>query len=180
MEFEPAKQATAGPHVTLVLGGARSGKSRHAQQLAEAAAERRIFIATAEAFDDEMRDRIAHHRAARGAGWETIEAPYALADAIREASGPDRVILIDCLTIWASNLLLSDSDIGAATDDLVAALADIPCPVILVANEVGLGIVPDNALARRFRDVAGLLNQRIGASADQVLFMAAGLAMKLK
>jgi len=167
-------------HSLLVLGGARSGKSRYAQARAEATGLDRCFIATAQAFDDEMHDRIARHQQDRDALWQTVEAPMALADAIRAHATPRRVLLVDCLTLWTSNLLLADRDIDAATDDLVAAIAAAPGPIILVANEVGLGIVPDNALARRFRDAAGLLNQRVAATVREVQFLAAGLPLTLK
>lgn len=167
-------------HSLLVLGGARSGKSRYAQARAEATGLDRCFIATAQAFDDEMHDRIARHQQDRDALWHTVEAPMALADAIHANAAPSRVLLVDCLTLWTSNLLLADRDIDAATDDLVAAIATAPGPIILVANEVGLGIVPDNALARRFRDAAGLLNQRVAATVREVQFLAAGLPLTLK
>jgi adenosylcobinamide kinase/adenosylcobinamide-phosphate guanylyltransferase len=127
-----------------------------------------------------MRDRIARHRADRAQGWDTVEAPVDLTDAVSRHSRPDTVLLVDCLTLWTSNLLLADHDIPAATDALIAALRTAPGPVILVANEVGLGIVPDNALARRFRDAAGTINQQVAAAADEVVFVAAGLPLKLK
>lgn len=164
----------------LVLGGARSGKSSYAQSRAEALAGELRFVATAQAFDAEMADRIARHRADRGPRWSTIEAPVELAAAIRAESGEDRVLLVDCLTLWTSNLLLAGHDIAAATGELVKSVSDAPGPLILVANEVGLGIVPDNALARRFRDEAGRVNQRIAAAASEVVFIAAGLPLRLK
>lgn len=167
----------------LVLGGARSGKSRHAQALAEAwvaDGAPLVFIATAQAFDGEMSDRIARHQADRDARWTTVEAPNALAAAIRKADGADAVLLVDCLTLWASNLLLAEADDPAAVDDLVAAISASTGRVVLVANEVGLGIVPDNALARRFRDWAGTINQRVAAAVDRVDFIAAGLPLRLK
>lgn len=164
----------------LVLGGARSGKSRHAQACAEADGGARVFIATAQPFDAEMVDRIAHHRADRDARWRTVEAPLELAAAIRDADAADTVLLVDCLTLWASNLLLSDGDPDAATDALVAAMADVRGRLVLVSNEVGWGIVPDNALARRFRDVAGRINQRVAARADRVELIVAGLPIALK
>lgn len=167
-----------GGRIRLVLGGARSGKSRHAQVLAEAAPAPHLFVATAQAFDAEMAGRIARHRAERGAGWRTVEAPYDLAAAIGAAQGG--TVLVDCLTLWTSNLLLGDADLDAATDALLAALADTPAHVVLVSNEVGWGIVPDNALARRFRDVAGRVNQRVAAAADRVDLVVAGIAMHLK
>ncbi|MEG8040633.1 bifunctional adenosylcobinamide kinase/adenosylcobinamide-phosphate guanylyltransferase [Sphingomonas sp. LR60] len=164
--------------IRLVLGGARSGKSRHAQALAEVCAAPWRFIATAQAFDAEMAERIAHHRDDRSAAWTTIEVPLALAEAI--AAVDDGVLLVDCLTLWTSNLLLADADIDAATEALVAALGGSRARIVLVSNEVGWGIVPDNALARRFRDVAGRVNQRIAAAADRVDLVVAGLPMSLK
>ncbi|MEH3038098.1 MAG: bifunctional adenosylcobinamide kinase/adenosylcobinamide-phosphate guanylyltransferase [Sphingomonas adhaesiva] len=165
---------------TLVLGGARSGKSRHAQALAESAGGPLTFVATAQGFDDEMRDRIARHRADRDARWHTVEAPTDLAAALRAADAPGATILVDCLTLWTSNLLLADADIPAACDALLAALADARATVILVANEVGWGIVPDNALARAFRDAAGIVNQRVAAAVPRVHLIVAGLPLVLK
>lgn len=164
----------------LVLGGARSGKSRFAQARAEALPGELVYLATAQAFDDEMRERIALHRADRGARWSTVEAPLDLADMITACSTPDKVVLVDCLTLWASNLMLAERDTAAATARLVRAVAAARGPIILVANEVGLGIVPDNALARRFRDVAGEINQAVAGIADSVIFVAAGLPLVLK
>lgn len=166
--------------VAFILGGARSGKSRRALALAEAAAPRRVFIATAEAFDAEMADRIARHKAERDASWTTVDAPRDLPDAIRRTTAPDRVVVADCLTLWATNLLLGEADLDAATRDLEAALAAAAGPLLLVSNEVGLGIVPDNALARRFRDVAGRINQAAAAGAGLVEFVAAGLPLVMK
>ena len=164
----------------LVLGGARSGKSRYAQTRAEALDGDLVFVATAQALDDEMTGRIARHRADRGPRWITVEAPVELAAAVRAESREDRVLLIDCLTLWTTNLLLAERDIPAAAEALIAAVTDAAGPLILVANEVGLGIVPDNALARRFRDEAGRVNQQIAAAVDGVVFVAAGLPLKLK
>lgn len=164
--------------LTLVLGGARSGKSRHAEALIERLPPPWIYIATAQALDEEMRARIAEHRARRGSKWETIEAPLDLAAALaRSGSAPT---LVDCLTFWLSNVMLGERDVQRAMAQLDAALDARQAPTVLVANEVGLGIVPDNALARRFRDEAGRLNQRLAARADCVLFMVAGLAMTAK
>ena len=167
------------PQLTLVLGGARSGKSRHAEALIEALPAPWAYIATAQAYDDEMRERIAEHRARRPAGWQTIDAPLDLAEAIA-AQPAGRPILVDCLTLWLTNLLLAERDIAIATGELVAACREASGPVVLVSNEVGLGIVPDNALARRFRDEAGRLHQRLAAQAGRVVFMVAGLPMQVK
>lgn len=160
---------------TLILGGARSGKSRHAESLFPTTPRR--YVATAQPFDDEMRDRIARHQAARGQ-WITREAPLDLADALREH--PATPALVDCLTLWLSNLLLADRDSAAEFDALDAALDARAAPTVLVSNEVGLGIVPDNALARRFRDEAGRLHQRLAARAQTVIFVVAGLPMRVK
>ncbi|MBB5710951.1 bifunctional adenosylcobinamide kinase/adenosylcobinamide-phosphate guanylyltransferase [Sphingomonas xinjiangensis] len=162
----------------LVLGGARSGKSRHAQALAEARGGELVFVATGQAFDDEMRDRIARHQADRDGRWRTVEAPLDLAEAIGDVSG--HTVLVDCLTLWTSNLLLDEADWENATARLIEAIQAHHGTLILVANEVGLGIVPDNALARRFRDMAGTINQRVAAAVDRVHFLAAGLPLALK
>lgn len=159
----------------FVLGGARSGKSRHAEAVAEAFGTDLTFIATAQAFDDEMADRIARHRADRDSRWATIEAPLALGDAIRSADTPQGLVLVDCLTLWTSNLLIGDHDADAALTALLDAIDAIEGRLILVANETGLGIVPDNALARRFRDLAGTINQRVAARVDAVDFVVAGI-----
>ena len=164
----------------LVLGGARSGKSRYAQQRAEALPGELIFVATAQALDAEMAARIARHRADRGARWRTIEAPLDIAAAIAAEARPERVVLVDCLTLWASNLMFAERDHREHAGQLAEAIANAAGPVILVANEVGLGIVPDNALARRFRDVAGEINQIVAASVEEAVFMAAGLPLQLK
>lgn len=164
----------------LVLGGARSGKSRRAEALAEASGRALIYIATAEALDDEMRERIACHRASRAEGWRTVEAPRALAAAIAAEDASDRVLVIDCLTLWLSNLLIADDDLEAAGDALAAEVVRLRGEIIFVSNEVGFGIVPDNALARRFRDAAGRLNQRIAAACDAVELVVAGIPVKVK
>ena len=163
---------------TLFLGGARSGKSRLAQAAAEALPGALVYIATATAGDDEMADRIARHRDDRGERWRTVEAPLMLAAAMR-AAGP-AIVLVDCLTLWLSNLMLGDHDTDAATMDLIAAIRETTGPLFLVGNEVGLGIVPDTPLGRRFRDAAGRLNQQVAATVDRVQFVAAGLSMRLK
>ncbi len=170
----------AGDRTLLVLGGARSGKSAHAQRLAEACGGDLRYIATAQAFDGEMQDRIARHRQDRDDRWRTIEAPVDLAGAIAGADAAGVVLLIDCLTLWASNLLLAELDATAALASLIDMLRETRGRIILVSNEVGLGIVPDNALARRFRDLAGTINQAVAAAADRVHFIAAGLPLVLK
>ena len=166
--------------LTLILGGARSGKSARAQALAEAAGRRRCYVATAEAFDDEMTQRIAAHQAARGAGWSTLEVPLDLADAISGAGQASDVVLIDCLTLWLSNLMHHERDIADETGRLLTAARACPVPVIAVSNEVGLSIVPENPLARAFRDAQGRLNQDVAGAADIVELVTAGLPLKLK
>ncbi|WP_445502524.1 bifunctional adenosylcobinamide kinase/adenosylcobinamide-phosphate guanylyltransferase [Microvirga sp. G4-2] len=164
----------------LVLGGARSGKSRTALELAEASSETRILIATAQGFDDEMRERIAHHRSERNPSWETVEAPLDLIAALRANAGPDRIVLVDCLTLWLSNLLMNERDPSREVDALVDALTGIAGPVVLVSNEVGQGIVPATALGCSFRDHQGRLNQRIAEACDAVVLVAAGCPVLLK
>ena len=169
------------PPVTLVLGGAGSGKSAHAEALVREAGRPAVYIATAQAFDDEMAAKIAAHRARRDAAdWRTVEAPLDLCDALEAADGPDAVILVDCLTLWLSNLMAADRDVAAETERLVATLRGLSGVAVLVANEVGLGIVPDNAVARAFRELHGRLNQSVAAAADRVVFVAAGLPLTLK
>ncbi|QAY77513.1 bifunctional adenosylcobinamide kinase/adenosylcobinamide-phosphate guanylyltransferase [Sphingosinicella sp. BN140058] len=164
----------------FVLGGARSGKSRYALERAEARGLEPVFIATAQAFDAEMRERIALHQAERSGAWTSIEAPLALTGAIERTASPHRIVLVDCLTLWVSNLMLAGQDSATAFVGLVSALDKRAGPVILVSDEVGLGIVPDNKLARDFRDLAGTLNQRVAAVADEVQFVAAGLPLRMK
>jgi adenosylcobinamide kinase / adenosylcobinamide-phosphate guanylyltransferase len=173
-------QAGALPRLTLVLGGARSGKSRYAERLVETAASCGTYCATAEPGDAEMAARIAVHRARRGSFWRTVEAPLLLADAIMEEARPDRPVLVDCLTLWLSNLILAGARLDEEIVTLCEALRDAAGPVVLVANEVGLGLVPETPLGRRFRDAAGWLNQDIAALADRVVFVAAGLPLVLK
>jgi adenosylcobinamide kinase/adenosylcobinamide-phosphate guanylyltransferase len=155
--------------VTLVLGGARSGKSAFAQRAAEAVAagERPVLIATGQAFDDEMRERIARHQADRGDAWRTIEAPMDLADALNEL-GKHEVVVVDCLTLWLSNHMLADRDLATERSGLIEAVASCPARLWLVSNEVGWGVVPETALGRRFRDEAGRLHQDLAAVADEV------------
>jgi adenosylcobinamide kinase/adenosylcobinamide-phosphate guanylyltransferase len=162
-----------------VLGGARSGKSAFAENLITATGRRRIYIATAEAWDDEMRDRIARHRQDRGDGWETVDAPLDLSAALA-AIPADAAVLVDCATLWLTNHMLAGHDLAAETGQLLASLAACAAPVAVVSNEVGWGIVPDNALARRFRDAQGRLNQLLAAQADLVVGVMAGLPFALK
>ena len=164
----------------LVLGGARSGKSRIAQEWAETASGTRVFIATAQALDDEMRERIARHRSERDSSWRTEEAPLALADAIRANARPGQAVLVDCLTLWLSNVMLDGRDAKVEADALVDAVRKAEGPVLLVSNEVGQGIVPATALGRSFRDEQGRLNQRIAEACDAVVFVAAGCPVLLK
>jgi adenosylcobinamide kinase/adenosylcobinamide-phosphate guanylyltransferase len=172
------------PAITLVLGGARSGKSRHAEALvrthADAIGLQPVYIATAEAGDGEMAERIAEHQARRGACWQTEEAPLALGDAVAACTNNGQPVLIDCLTLWLSNIMLAGLDIAAETASLLDCLGSAPGSIVCVANEVGLGIVPDTALGRAFRDHAGRLNQQLAARADRVDFIAAGLPITLK
>jgi adenosylcobinamide kinase/adenosylcobinamide-phosphate guanylyltransferase len=170
------------PRATLVVGGARSGKSVYAERMIDAArtghGANPLYIATAEARDVEMAERIRLHRARRGSAWQTIEEPFDLVSVLGANTG--RIILVECLTLWLTNLLLAEKDIAAERERLAAAVAELAGPVVLIANEVGLGIVPENALARRFRDEAGLLNQAIAQTCQRVIFMAAGLPMVMK
>jgi adenosylcobinamide kinase/adenosylcobinamide-phosphate guanylyltransferase len=172
-------QQTLAASFTLVTGGARSGKSRFAEGVVRRFDRPLVYIATAEAWDDEMRARIDAHRADRGAGWQTLEAPVDLAGAL-ETVAPDAAVLVDCATLWLTNILLADRDIAAETDRLLASIAACPSPVVIVTNEVGWSIVPENALARRFRDEQGRLNQRLAAAAGGVAVVVAGLPLWLK
>lgn len=164
--------------ITLVLGGARSGKSRHAESLFGGLAGKPVYIATAQAFDAEMHQRILTHQQRRDDRWTAIDAPIDLPEALLEAG--DAPVLVDCLTLWLSNLLLGEHDIEAAFGRLETALDQRDGITVLVSNEVGMGIVPENALGRAFRDHQGILNQRIAQAADHVVFVAAGLPMSLK
>lgn len=165
--------------VTLVLGGARSGKSRYAEALIAKSPKPWVYVATAEARDEEMAERIAAHKARRAEGWQTIEAPHDLADAVKQAS-PNAAVLVDCLTLWLSNLMEGSFDIDAQIARLQESLKERSGPTVLVSNEVGLSIVPDNAFARRFRDLQGVLNQRMAAQAARVVMMVAGIAIAMK
>ena len=167
---------------TLVLGGARSGKTAFALRSAQALAGRDrplVLIATAEALDEEMTERIAHHRLERGDRWRTVEAPLALPRAVSQCEAAD-VVVVDCLTLWISNLMHGGHNVAARSLDLVSALAASPAEVFVVSNEVGQGIVPDNALARRFRDEVGRAHQALAEAAAAVVFVTAGLPQRLK
>ncbi|MBI1238626.1 MAG: bifunctional adenosylcobinamide kinase/adenosylcobinamide-phosphate guanylyltransferase [Alphaproteobacteria bacterium] len=163
----------------LVLGGARSGKTARAMHHASGLAER-VYLATAEGRDDEMRARIAEHRAARDASWETIEVPLDLPGAITAHAGAGRAVVVDCLTLWLSNLMERGAPLDAATTTLIGAVTRAPGRVILISNEVGLGLVPETPLGRAFRDAQGRLNQAVAAAVERVEFMAAGLPLTLK
>ncbi len=167
------------PHL-LIIGGQRSGKSRYGQAAIEASGKVPVYIATATAGDDEMRDRIAAHRSTRGANWLTIEEPLELPAAVAEAARPDRAILVDCLTLWLSNLFAAARPLEAEIGRLTDALAGSSSAVALISNEVGSGIIPDNELARRFADGLGTLNQRVAAAVHQVVLMTAGLPRLIK
>jgi len=162
----------------LVLGGARSGKSAYAEARLQRAPGPWVYIATAQIWDDEMRQRVAGHRARRTAGWHTVEEPLDLAGALDRAAGAP--VLVDCLTLWLTNLILAEHDVAAATADLLAVCARRVAPTVLVGSEVGLGIVPDNALARRFRDEAGLLHQAVGRVVDDIVLCVAGYPLAVK
>lgn len=167
------------PNLTLVLGGAASGKSAYAEMLCTQSGRAKIYIATAQVFDDEMAVKVAKHLDQRGTDWTTIEAPLDVASALAKATKDD-VVLIDCATLWLTNVILGDHDLDAQTDLLLAALSSCAAPVIIVSNEVGQGIVPDNALSRRFRNAQGQLNQTIAVRADTVVAVMAGLPLALK
>jgi adenosylcobinamide kinase / adenosylcobinamide-phosphate guanylyltransferase len=166
------------PMIHLVIGGARSGKSSYAEQQALESGLAVTYVATSEVRDAEMAERIAHHRNRRPAEWHTVEEPLLLADTLRRAAATDTCVMVDCLTLWLTNALLGERE--EEIDRLLAALPGLPGRILLVSNEVGWGIVPENALARRFRDEQGRLNQRIAAIADEVTLVAAGLPLSLK
>ena len=165
---------------TLVFGGARSGKSLFAERLVTESGLAPVYIATAEARDGEMESRIATHRQRRGAEWTTLEEPFDLAGMIAREARPDRALLVDCLTLWLSNHYFAEHDIEAETRGLNDAIAGLVGPVVLVSNEVGFGIVPENRLSRDFRDAQGRLNQSIAAACDRAILVAAGLPLVLK
>ena len=165
---------------TLVLGGARSGKSAFAESLVRDSGLARIYLATATAEDDEMKARVAQHRTQRGDGWTTIEEPLALVDALTREATRGRAVLVDCLTLWLSNLMMAERDPDVEARRLTRFLGVAKYPVVFVSNEVGLGLVPDTPLGRRFRDAQGRLNQLVAACVPNVVFIAAGLPLWLK
>jgi len=169
--------------IIFITGGARSGKSAFAEGLAAKADGRRAYVATAQALDAEMVARVEQHRKRRGDAWDTYEEPLAVAELLRKLEGRCGLLLLDCLTLWLSNVMArqeNDETVLSQCDDLVAALRTFPGTCIVVSNEVGLGIVPDNPLARRFRDLAGIINQRMAKAADEAYFIAAGMPVRMK
>lgn len=169
-----------GARTALVLGGARSGKSRFAERLVEETGLEKLYIATGAALDAEMGERIALHRDRRGDSWRTIEEQLDLAGVLTAESRPDKVILVDCLTLWLSNLFFADKDIAAESSRLCDVLPGLAGPVVFVSNEIGMGIVPENRLSRSFRDAQGRLNQDMAEFCTSVVFVAAGLPLLLK
>lgn len=167
------------PKLSFVLGGAASGKSDMAERLVAGYGLPKLYLATAQGLDDEMRAKIAAHRASRGAGWETREAPLTLPEAIAQAPA-GRAVLVDCLTMWLSNLILADHPLEPAFGALVSALRGADGPLVVVSNEVGGGLVPETALGRRFRNAQGRLNRLVAAEADPVIGVMAGLPFALK
>lgn len=165
---------------SLVLGGARSGKSAFAEKLVLGSGLKPVYVATGRALDEEMSERIAIHQDRRGKAWETVEEPLALADALRQCAVSDRAVLVDCLTLWVTNLMMAEADVMRECEELIATLPELKAPVLFVSNEVGLGIVPENAMAREFRDLAGSVNQRLAIACEKAWFVAAGLPIELK
>ncbi|HMK56461.1 MAG TPA: bifunctional adenosylcobinamide kinase/adenosylcobinamide-phosphate guanylyltransferase [Dissulfurispiraceae bacterium] len=170
----------SGGSITFVLGGSRSGKSSFALSRASKLAGSKAFIATAQAFDEEMKDRIERHKSERPAEWKTFEEPLSVPKLIADAGGRYGVVLVDCLTLWLSNLLMNGTDVEEEIESLLLSVAPCPSSLFIVSNEVGMGIVPDNALARRFRDMAGTLNRCIAEVADDVFLVVAGIPVKIK
>jgi len=169
--------------IYFITGGARSGKSAFAEKLAGDIPGKRAYLATAQALDAEMVARIEHHRLRRGSAWDTYEEPLAIAELLKKLSGRYEVVLLDCLTLWLSNIMArtgSNDEISARVDELTSGLRDFAGACIVVSNEVGLGIVPDNPLARRFRDLAGFANQKLAQASDEAYLLAAGIPMKIK
>lgn len=165
---------------TFVLGGARSGKSAFAENLVLKSGLKAVYLATGRAFDDEMVERIESHQTRRGEDWMTVEEPLALVDALQQSSHPGRIILVDCLTLWVTNLMMAEANIPKEAAGLVNFLKEATVPVVIVSNEVGQGVVPDNKMAREFVDLSGLLHQEIAAACNHVYLVTAGLPQKLK
>ena len=166
--------------ITFILGGARSGKSKYAEDLVLRSDLKPIYLATGRAFDDEMVERIEGHQNRRGEEWETIEEPLALVDALAHAAIPGRIILVDCLTLWVTNLMMAEANVEKEANGLVSYLSEAMAPIVFVSNEVGQGVVPDNKMAREFVDLSGLVHQRLAAAANHVYFVTAGISNKLK
>jgi adenosylcobinamide kinase / adenosylcobinamide-phosphate guanylyltransferase len=165
----------------FVIGGCRSGKSRHALELSEKVSDiHRVFIATCVPYDEEMKDRVRRHQQDRDSSWTTIDAPVELADAILKYSQIAHVILVDCLTLWISNLLMESENMESRVEQVTGAINQAQCPIIFVSNEVGTGIVPTNALARQYRDAVGFANQKVAACVDKVIWMVAGIPVIIK
>jgi adenosylcobinamide kinase / adenosylcobinamide-phosphate guanylyltransferase len=164
----------------LVIGGVRSGKSRYGQKCAERSGKTRVLVATAEAGDAEMAARIVAHQQTRGEGWRVIEESLALVPVLQREAAADRILVVDCLTLWLSNLLHEGEDPQAQSELLISAIGQLAGPAIFISNEVGFGIVPDTELGRRFRDIQGRLNQSVAAACEAVVFVAAGLPLVLK
>lgn len=167
-------------NIFFILGGARSGKSRFALQRASEFSGKKAYIATAQALDDEMKERIDKHKKERSGDWTTFEEPINISGIIKDVHKKYDVIIIDCLTLWLSNLMLAGSNIEKELELFISSLTDVHCSIFIVSNEVGLGIVPDNAIARKFRDLSGYVNQRIAETADEVYLAAAGIPIKIK
>ena len=170
---------SSAPHI-LVLGGQRSGKSRFAEDLVMRSGKRPVYVATATAGDGEMAERIAAHRVRRGPEWTVIEEPLELSAALTHSAGEDGAVLIDCLTLWLANIIEAGRDVDGETETLLGALARIAAPVVIVSNDVGSGVIPANALARRYADALGTLNQRVAAAVGRVVLMAAGQPLIVK
>ena len=166
--------------ITFVLGGARSGKSSFAENHVLKSGLDPVYLATGRAFDDEMVDRIEAHRSRRGERWITVEEPLAMVDALSQSAYDGRIILVDCLTLWVTNLMMAEANVDTELRGLVAYLTETPVPIVFVSNEVGQGVIPENRMAREFVDLSGLVHQEIARAANHVYFVTAGLPQKLK
>lgn len=167
------------PFLTLVIGGAASGKSAYSEQIVKASGRPRVYLATSRVFDDEMQTKVSKHISDRGDGWRTIEEPRDIKTAFEDCSA-EEIVLFDCATMWLNNVMMDEADIPSQTDLLLETLKAAPCPIVIVTNEVGHGIVPENKLARQFRDAQGRLNQKLATQADLVVLVTAGLPLSLK